>query len=455
MKHHLSIALTLLISIQLNSQTPTKPKELPVEVVESINKRIANKHTPSMAIALIDSTGIYYFNFGTTTYGGENVDENSIYEIGSISKVFTGILLAQQIVDGDLKIDDEINNLLPDSIKVPVIGNEEITLGTLADHTSGLPRMPTNFSPANPNNPFADYTMQQMYEFISNYQPSRAVGSEYEYSNLAQGLLGHLLAENKNLSYEQLMIGTIADPLEMKETRVNFNERMKKNLAFGHSDGKVVENWDIPTLPGAGAIRSSTFDMAKFISANLGYIDSPLAEAMNLSHKIRHDKAGKWSVALGWHIGKGDNGDIYWHNGGTGGYRAFAGFVKETGKGVVVLTNSSQSCDDIGFKLLNDNSKLANPKFKSDAIELAESTLSKYVGVYKLTRDITISITKVGTQLYAQATNQERFEIYPETKTSFFLTEIEATISFQLKKDTVTSLILLQEGKETTAKKIE
>ena len=457
MKYYIKITLFSLISFQLQSQNLTSTKELPTEVVETIEKRISNSVIPSIAIALIDSTGTYYFNFGKTEDVGKKVNENTIYEIGSISKVFTGILLAQQILDSDLTLEDEINNLLHDGIVVPVIGDNEITLGTLTDHTSGLPGMPDNFAPANPNNPYADYTVKQMYEFISNYQPSREVGSEYEYSNLAQGLLGHLLSKNKNISYEKLMIETIADPLGMTDTRIEFSERMKNNLAHGHSGGQVVENWDIPTLAGAGAIRSSTLDMAKFISANLGYVNSPITDAMYLSHKIRHDKAGSngdMSVAMGWHIRKEEGLDVYWHNGGTGGYRSFTGFVKETGKGVVILTNSSQNSDDIGFKLLDVSSQLRS-KFKSDAIELAESTLSKYVGVYELSPDFKISVTKEGKQLFAQATGQDRFEIYPETDSLFFITVIDAKISFQLKEGIVESFMFLQGGQKIPGKKIE
>lgn len=114
----------------------------------------------------------------------------------------------------------------------------------------------------------------------------------------------------------------------------------------------------MPTLAGAGAIRSSTHDMLKFLSANMGLTKTPLQAAMNRTHEVRHDKAGAMRVGLGWHIAKGKNGDVIWHNGGTGGYMAFAGFVKETGVGVVVLTNSTESTDDIGFHLLNPESGL-------------------------------------------------------------------------------------------------
>jgi CubicO group peptidase (beta-lactamase class C family) len=442
------------ISVQCqNSPENTNKKGLPAEVVETIERRIEEGLTPSITLAIIDSSGVKFFNFGKTAKNGQEADENTIYEIGSISKVFTGILLAQQVLDGDLKLEDEINNFLPDDIKIPVMGDKEITFGNLTDHTSGLPRMPSNFSPANRHNPYADYTVDQMYESISNYHAVRTVGSEYEYSNIAQGLLGHLLAMNKDLTYEELMVQTIANPLDMNETRIELTQRMKENFALGHSRGKVVENWDIPTLAGAGAIRSSTSDLAKFISANLGYMSSSLMEAMELSHQIRHDKADEASIAMAWHIMKGDKGDIICHGGGTGGYRTFVGFVKETGKGVVLLSNSSEGADDIGYYLLDSGSKLA--KFKSDAVDVPKSTLEQFVGLYELQPELKINITRERKQLFGQATGQERFGIYPENDTVFYLTVVDAKIVFHIEKDAVVSLTLFQRGHETLGKKIE
>ncbi|MDA3906993.1 MAG: serine hydrolase [Bacteroidales bacterium] len=432
-----------------------KNDNLSNKVIKSINRRISEEVTPSMAIAIIKKSGIQYFNFGKTEKNGSNVDENTIYEIGSISKVFTAVLLAQQVLDGDLTLHDNINDYLPDYVKVPVMGNNEITFGNLTDHTSGLPRMPDNFTPANQNNPYADYTVNQMYEFISNYKPVRSVGDAYEYSNLGQGLLGHILAMNKNATYEQLMIQTIAQPLELNDTKIEFNERMKANLALGHSGGKVVENWDIPTLAGAGAIRSSTSDMAKFISANLGYLKSPLLPVLALTHKLRHNKAGEMSVAMGWHIKKGKEGDVYWHNGGTGGYRTFVGFVKETGMGVVILTNSNRGADDIGFHLLDSSSELAEVKSKNEVVEIPEATLEKYVGVYEIQPDLKLTITKESLQLFGQATGQEKFEMFPKDASTFFLTIVEAEISFHMHKGIVESLILSEGGQEIKGKKVE
>lgn len=454
-KYFLTIAMLSFAILPCQSQKQSEKTILPAEVVEEIEKRISKGITPSMAIAWIDSTGTYFFNFGKTKEDGMEVDENTIYEIGSISKVFTAILLAQQVVDGKLALNDQINDLLPDGIEVPVMGDKEITLGSLSDHTSGLPGMPANFSPANPNNPYADYSLNQLYEAISTYSVTREVGSEYEYSNLGMGLLGHLLAKKQNTSYEELVIQTIAKPLGMDDTRIELSETMKENLALGHLGGQIVDNWDIPTLAGAGAIRSSTADMAKFIAANLAYVNTDLRDAMTLSHQIRHDKAGGMSVAMAWHVKKGEEGDVIWHNGGTGGYKSFAGFVKETGKGVVILTNSTQGSDDIGFHLLDPGFEMAEQNPNPNVVEVADSILSSYVGVYELQPGFNISISKEAKQLFAQATGQDRFEIFPESDTLFFLKAIKAKISFQVNQGDVQSLTLIQRGQEMPGKKIE
>ncbi len=449
------ILLLLLIVFQCDSLEEAKTIELPTKVVNTIEKRINNNVFPGISIALIDSSGVYYFNFGKTKDGGHDVDEFTIYEIGSISKVFTSLLLANQILEGELTINDAIDDFLPDDIQVNTMGEYKITLGSLTDHTSGLPGLPTNFAPTNPANPYVDYTESDLIEFISEFEPIREVGDKYEYSNLGSGLLGYILANKKKSSYEELLIKTITDPLDMDDTRIEFTQRMKKNLAIGHSIGVEANRWDFTVLAGAGAIRSSTSDMAKFIAANLGFTKNHLSDSMILSHQIRHDKANGMSVAMAWHVKKGTEGDVFWHNGGTGGYRSFAGFVKETGKGVVILANSSEDPWDIGFNLLDPGSELEEPKFKNDAIDLPESTLLRYVGVYELQPGFAITITKDGKQLFGIAPGIDKFEIYPESETSFFLTVVQAEILFQLKGSIVEGLTFIQGGYEMSGPKIE
>jgi serine-type D-Ala-D-Ala carboxypeptidase/endopeptidase len=362
----------LLFSITTHGQSNAT---LPKEVVKSIEKRIKLGLNPSIVVGIVDKDGMHYFNFGKKSANGSAADEHTIYEIGSITKTFTAILLAQQEIDGKLKIDDPIKNYLPPQVKVPQRGKKEITFGNLSDHTSGLPRDPDNMTGSSLANKYASYTVDSMYAFLSKYKLKRDVGSNYKYSNLAQGLLGHILALNAGLTYDSLMIKTIASPLGMKETKITFDEEMKKNLAIGHSDIAEVQNLDLPTLAGAGAIRSSTSDMLKYLAANMGLIQTPLQSAMNKTHEVRHNKGQPLTIrmalgmllglshntrtGLGWAINNGKKGDIIWHGGTTNGYLAFAGFVKETGKGVVVLTNSREGdIFDIGLHLLNPGFKL-------------------------------------------------------------------------------------------------
>jgi CubicO group peptidase (beta-lactamase class C family) len=224
--------------------------------------------------------------------------------------------------------------------------------------------MPLNFNPANPNNPFADYTVPQMYEFVSSYKPIREVGAEFEYSNLAVGLLGHILALNAGKTYEDLISEVITVPLGMNETKITFDEQMKNNLAEGRDEfGGIAENWEFSTLAGAGAIKSSTSDMIKYISAQLGFTETSLNKAFELTHRKRHDKYpvkdgdNPIALGLGWIITPKSDGDVYWHNGGTGGYRTYTGFNKSMQKGVVVLATGDDPSDIGAYLMYSDSLK--------------------------------------------------------------------------------------------------
>ncbi|MBK9103920.1 MAG: serine hydrolase [Saprospiraceae bacterium] len=548
---------------------------LPEELTKSINERIATGTNTSIVVGVIDKNGPQYYSFGTKTIGGMPVDEHTIYEIGSVSKTFTATLLADNIIKGKMKADDPISQYLPATVHVPVYsgGGAPITLGNLSDHTSGLPRMPTNFAPADPANPFADYTVERMYAFLSSYALTRAVGSEFEYSNFAVGLLGQIEALAAGKSYEEILAQVITDPLKMKETGITLSDKMKSNLATGYSMGQEVENWDLGSLQGAGAIRSSAHDMLIYLSANMGLTRTPLEAAMTLAHTPRHDKAGGSLTGLGWFTEKGSQGDIIWHNGATGGYMSFAGFNVKTGKGVVVLTNTDSGVDDIGMHVLNADAPLKDIKpqvsfvlkqiiekdgakglvekynqlkadnpgkydinenalntlgyqylgkneidaaeavFKINVIEFPQSSnvydsygeallknghkeeavtnykksldlnpgnanaidvlaglgetykqaevkvdqalLQRYTGTYELVPGFNIEISRDGDQLYAQATGQPRFEIYPKSDTEFYLKVVEAQIIFSADAEGMVSMALHQNGQVMPGKKVK
>ena len=352
------ILLFVLISVACG----LKERNITDEVKENIQKRIENGETVGMVVGFINPQGRRaYFCVGTLTIGGkEQVDENTIYEIGSISKAFTGIVLADMVLNNELKLDDPAEAYLPETVNVPSRNGKKITLEHLATHTSAIARMPSNFHPADLRNPYADYSVEDMYTFISGYTLRRDIGEKYEYSNLGMGLLGHILGLKAGMNYEQLIRERICEVLGMESTVISLTEELKERLAKGHNKAGEVPNWDIPTLAGAGAIRSTAHDMLTFLAANMGIKPSKLSAAMNMSHKAYVDASENLKVGLGWHISDNGKTQIIWHNGGTGGYRTFCGFIKDKKIGVVVLSNMNISTDDIGFHLLDSSYELKN-----------------------------------------------------------------------------------------------
>ena len=269
------------------------------------------------------------------------------------------------------------------------------------------------------------------------------------------GLLGHVLARVHGSSYEDLVRERILDPLGMKNTAITLSDDMQYWLAKGHdAEGNVVSNWDIPTLAGAGALRSDMIDMLTFIAANTGPPETPLEESMRESHKKRNSFGGSNDIGLNWIITYHGEDRVIWHNGGTGGYRSFAGFDPDRGVGAVVLTNSNQGADDIGMHLINSALPLTPAPEEHVETEVSEEILETYVGSYALTPEFIITITHEGGALFAQATNQPKIPVYPESETEFFYKVLDAQITFG-KDDAgaVTNLVLHQNDADMLAPK--
>ena len=415
-----------------------------------VQQRVANKQAVGLVVATLDHGKALLYTAGVSGAPAVPLDGNTVFEIGSITKVFTASVLADMVARGEVKLDDPVTKYLPASVHMPTRGGKEITLLDLSTQTSGLPRMPNNLTAKDRANPYADYTVDQMYAFLSGYQLTRDIGSQYEYSNLGVGLLGHVLALRAGKSYEDLVIERILRPLAMSDTRITLTPSMKARLAPGHSvSGAIVSNWDLPTLAGAGALRSTANDLLKFLSANLDTTSKPLGAVLATTHFARRDvdPGGRMRIGLNWHILNAFGRPIVWHNGGTGGYRTFIGFDPANQRASIVLSNQNISADDIGFHLLDDRAPLTTPPKARTEISVDPAVLDTYVGIYDLAPTFSITITREGPSLYIQATGQPKFQIFAESQTDFFLKEVDAQITFE--KDAtgkVTRLVLHQGG---------
>ena len=339
--------------------TPATPLALPddAEVRAMIKARVAAKRSAGIVVGLLEPDGrTRVIAHGDPGPGQPPLAADSVFEIGSITKVFTGTLLAVLVQSGTVRFEDPVEKYLPPSVRMPVFEGKPITLGHLAEQNSGLPRLPSNLRPANMANPYADYTVDQLYDFLDDYRLTRAPGASFEYSNLGVGLLGHVLALSQQTTYEALLRDKIWTPLGMSHTAITLTPWMKSHLAMGHdAGGRVVGNWDVTTLAGAGAIRSTTGDMLKFLDANLHPERGPLHRAMALAQTSRAPTTPPHSIGLNWIIRRvGERDTAVWHNGGTGGYRTFIGLDPIRRHGVVVLANSGGAGnDDLGFHLVN------------------------------------------------------------------------------------------------------
>ena len=302
--------------------------------------------------------------YGNPGPGAKPLDADSVFEIGSITKVFTTTLLLDMADRGLVKLDDPIGKYLPSSVRAPSRNGRQITLLDLATHTAGLPRLMTNLTPADPGNPYGSYTVEQLYAFLSNHELARDIGAQYEYSNVGMGVLGHVLALRAGKDYEEVVADRILRPLGMTHTGITMTPWMKQHLAVGHNvAGAPVPSWDVRTIAGAGALRSTLTDMLAFAHANLDPKAGKLQALMQEAHRSRHATGRPGlSVGLGWHIRDADGQTIVWHNGGTGGYRTWMGFDAKRGTAAVVLTNSAHGADDLGMALLTPNSQIPTPK---------------------------------------------------------------------------------------------
>jgi serine-type D-Ala-D-Ala carboxypeptidase/endopeptidase len=308
-----------------------------------------------LTVGVIHNDRSHVFGYGELAKGSRvRPAGDTIFEVGSVGKLFTGLLLADMVNHGLVRLDQPVKELLPDAVKVPANGNRSITLLDLVTHSSALPRLPDNLKPKNPANPYADYTVEDLYEFLSRSSITRDPGTEYEYSNLGMGLLGHALALRAGLTYERLVQQRICDPLELKETAITFGDQHRTRFARGYrASGYPNPYWQNPTLAGAGAHRSSVNDLLRYLQANIDPTGTPLEAAVRASQVPRFERPKSPRVALAWHFRQFGSRFALWHNGRTGGFRAFAAFDPQYRTAVVALANKADAdTDTLGWQIL-------------------------------------------------------------------------------------------------------
>lgn len=435
---------------------PTPNPVTKAEVDQLFQPLVDGEWVPGVVVGVVTEDGRRVYGYGRVSgKDGRTPDGRTVYEIGSVSKVFTSLILADMARRGEVALDDPVQKFLPESVHVPQRGDKPITLQHLATHMSGLPRMPGNFGPKDPSNPYADYTVEQMYAFLNECKPARDPGGGYEYSNLAVGLLGHVLARRAGKPYEQLLAERVTGPLAMADTRIALTDDQRTRLSAGHdADGEPQPNWDIPTFAGAGAIRSTADDLLTFLAAQAGItpadkVGAGLAAAMTSTHERRAAAGPGLDMALGWHIDT--KNDLPWHTGQTGGYHSFVAFSPDRKFGVVVLANAAAGTVDAPASALLRR-LLGRPLAVPDLpkpVAVAPDVLERYVGKYLMPPATVVTITRKDDRLYAQLPGQPRLRIFPRSETAFFYKAVNAQIDFTA--GPLARLMLHQNGRDIPA----
>ena len=290
---------------------------------------------------------------------------SSIFEIGSITKTFTATLLADLVQDGVVAFGDPVQRYLPEGARLPLRGRE-ITLEDLASHRSGLPGLPKGLLlPAltrDRRDPYAQVDDTRLADAVSATRPRREPGGKVAYSNYGMGLLGHVLALRVGTSYERLVRSRICEPVGLVDTWIDVPERDRGRVATGHTwRGRPTSPWHLAALAGAGGLRSTAADLLTFLDLHTDRSQSPRLAAAAAETARPRSPWGSAEIGLGW-LMIPPGGRLPWrrrrsralfHEGGTGGFRSFAGVVPERGACVVVLASQARSAGRLGLRVLD------------------------------------------------------------------------------------------------------
>jgi len=371
------------------------------------------------------------------------LDGDTGFEIGSVTKVFTALLLADMVQKGEVALADPVAKYVP-AVRIPERNGRSITLLDLATHTSGLPFMPDAL-PALDDSASTKYGAAQLRHFLARYELPRDSGAEWDYSNIGYWLLGQALTSRAAMDYETLLRTRVLTPLKLTSTAITPSARMKAKLAVGHN-AALQPSPSLSTVPiyaemsAAGGLVSTANDLLTLLTATMGYERSPLAPAMAamLSTRRPMSRPGE-AQALGWVVtGEGDD-QLIFHDGGTWGYVSSVGWDPEKRVGVVVLSNQMASVSDIARHLLRPNVPLEKPTAtKRTETTLDSAVLDTYAGRYEAPGEGAFTLVRESDFLTIQLPADwglPKLRLRPESLRDFFVTELPLRVTFQSDSD--------------------
>ena len=457
---HLAAAVFLLfVCSPARAQSPFPPDE---HVRAILADRVDIQRTSlGTVVGLVSPQGRRIFAYGRAGQGDlPKLDGDTVFEIGSVTKIFTALLLSDMVQRGEVALQDPVSLYLPAGTRLPSRSGREIQLVDLATHTSGLPFAPTDLNVMDPSE-WARYSENRLYQFLSTYQIKEDIGTKWAYSNLGAGLLGLALSRRAGMSYEDLVCKRITTPLGMKSTAITLTPGMKERLAAGHDASlRVAPAWEAPAMQGAGALRSTANDLLSLLAAFLGEGKSPLARSMGTMFDTRRP-APSFEQALGWWVVKlGADQDPFVAMGGqTAGFACTLAYDPKLRAGVVVLSNVAKDDGGLGWHLLRPAFPVATSaalKQQQQRKEIAvdPKVLDGLVGRYSPPAPSeSIRVERSEDALMVRfPTSPVPSRLHAENDRSFYITETDLQVTFQVdEQGRASAMVVRFAGSETVA----
>ena len=422
--------------------------ELPAEFRDAIEQGIANARYRSVAIALLDREERSEWTFGEVEQGGAKPTSSDAYELGSTTRTFTGLLLAQALVAGKVRIDDTLGKFFPE-VHFADPRLKAATLDQLATHRAGLPAVPSNLFPRDVDDPYVGYDMAAMQTYLAHAQLGKDIGS-YHYSGFGVALLGEAIARAYHTDFRTLLASEILAPLAMNGTGFGSVPR----LVDGERDGKPASHWQLQALAPAVGLRSTLSDLATFAAVQLRPDAHRLRAAILLARQPRAS-AGGGETSLAWQIipvaSAGQNWPLLWQSGTTGGFASFIGLRTDRQRAVVVLGNASDDLSALGLNLLADRRAPAAPPKRLPMI--APAALA-YEGLYRFDTGGDLVVRDGTDGLTAQLGGQLPLPMYAYDEDAFEFGDESAQITFVLEQAKVVGAVLHRGGTNVRAERL-
>jgi serine-type D-Ala-D-Ala carboxypeptidase/endopeptidase len=410
------------------------------EIHKILAERVGeNEKDVGIVVGIIDPHGRRIISYGHRSAGNTRpLDGDTVFEIASVTKVFTALLLADMVEKNEVALSDPASKYLP-GIKLPERNGHSITLFDLATHTSGLPFMPVDAPPLN-DPAAAKYSADNLMRYLANYQLARDIGSEWDYSNIGYWILSEVLAARAGEDIQSLIRSRVLAPLKMPDTDFELSARIGQKLAPGHDNAlqpapsaSTMSIYSI--MPAGGGLYSTANDLLTFLSQCVGYQPSPLAPAMKTALSVRRPVKPGNDQALGWNIYGKDSDQLIFRDGSSFGYASAIAYDPKARVGVVVLTNQIGDVGDIARHSLRPNFPLTKPaNTKHTEIPVDSKILDSYVGRYEAKGEGIFIVARENDFLMLESPADwglPKLRIRPESQQDFFATELPVRVTFQ------------------------